>query len=77
MTLRKQLNVLPQTAEVRIVSDKAEKYAGVVSGARKACNEGILDSSAYVVKSIPVDCGILKIVIKPKKVTMQNIKEED
>ena len=70
MTLRKQLNVLPQTAEVQIVSGTKEEYAGIVSGARKACSEGILDSSAFVSKSIPLGGGILKIVIKPKKVSM-------
>lgn len=70
MTLRKQLNVLPQSAEVQIICGVKEEYTGVVSEARKKCQEGVLDSSAYVTKSIPLVGGRLKIVIKNKDVAI-------
>ena len=72
MTLRKQLNVLPQNSEVQIVCGTKEEYIGVVSDARKRCQEGLLDSSAYVAKSIPLVEGRLKIVIKSKEVAIHS-----
>ena len=67
MTLRKQLNVLPQSAIVQIVSGIKSEYEGSVCDARAKCQEGILDSSAYVSRAIPLVGGKLKIVIKSQK----------
>lgn len=68
MTLRKQLNVLPQEASVQIVEGGKVKYEGLVRDARDECKVGYLDSSSYVAKSIPIVSGKLRIVIKPNKV---------
>lgn len=76
MTLKKQLNVLPQETSVQIVEGGKIKYEGLVRDARDSCLRGVLDASSFVSKSIPVVSGKLKIVIKPNKVKNVNFKED-